>query len=173
MDASSLEILQAYLDEQRRKVDAQLEVLLPAADEYPSSIHQAMRYSIFAGGKRLRPILCLESSKLFGGDERSLLRLGCALEMIHTYSLIHDDLPALDNDDLRRGRPTAHRQFGEATAILAGDALLTLAFETLAAPQSSQQEDRHPAAAAPGAEAQGAGRGSGGEDSQLRVIHEL
>jgi len=148
MDASSLEILQAYLDEQRRKVDAQLEVLLPAADEYPSSIHQAMRYSIFAGGKRLRPILCLESSKLFGGDERSLLRLGCALEMIHTYSLIHDDLPALDNDDLRRGRPTAHRKFGEATAILAGDALLTLAFETLAAPGTP-------------------------DDSRLRIIHEL
>ena len=168
----SLETIQAYLEEQRARVEEELERLLPPAGEYPPSIHRAMRYSIFAGGKRLRPILCLESGKLFGGDERNLLRLGCALEMIHTYSLIHDDLPALDNDDLRRGKPTSHRQFGEATAILAGDALLTLAFETLAAPQSSQQEDRHPSASS-GAAAQGSDRGSGAEDSELRVIHEL
>ena len=168
----SLETIQAYLEEQRARVEEELERLLPPAGEYPPSIHRAMRYSIFAGGKRLRPILCLESGKLFGGDERNLRRLGCALEMIHTYSLIHDDLPALDNDDLRRGKPTSHRQFGEATAILAGDALLTLAFETLAAPQSSQQEDRHPSAS-PGADAQGSDRGSGAEDSHLRVIHEL
>ena len=93
-----------------------------------------MRYSVFAGGKRLRPILCLESGRLFGGDEKALLRLGSAFELIHTYSLIHDDLPALDNDDLRRGKPTCHRAFGEATAILAGDALLTLAFALFSSP---------------------------------------
>jgi geranylgeranyl diphosphate synthase type II len=116
-------------------VDAELERLLPAAAEYPPSIHRAMRHSVFAGGKRLRPILCIESGRLFGGDEDSLLRLGSVLELIHTYSLIHDDLPALDNDDLRRGKPTCHVVFGEAMAILAGDALLTLAFEILAAPE--------------------------------------
>jgi geranylgeranyl diphosphate synthase type II len=93
-----------------------------------------MRHSVFAGGKRLRPILCRESGELFGGEEKSLLEVGCALELIHTYSLIHDDLPALDNDDLRRGKPTCHRAYGEATAILAGDALLTLAFEVLSRP---------------------------------------
>ncbi len=124
--------LTTYLDEQRALVDAELERQLPPADTYPTSIHQAVRYSVFAGGKRLRPILCLEAGRLFDGPEPALLRLGCGLEMIHTYSLIHDDLPALDNDDLRRGRPTSHKAFGEATAILAGDALLTLAFETLA-----------------------------------------
>ncbi|MGO9271227.1 MAG: polyprenyl synthetase family protein [Terriglobia bacterium] len=122
------------LDIQRSLVDQALDRFLPAADAYPPSIHQAMRYSVTAGGKRLRGILCLEAGRLFNGDEECLLRLASALEMIHTYSLIHDDLPALDNDDLRRGKPTCHRNFGEATAILAGDALLTLAFETLAAP---------------------------------------
>ena len=115
-------------------MDAELERVLPPADQYPTSIHKAMRYSVFAGGKRLRPILCLETGRLLGGDEQSLLQVGCALELIHTYSLIHDDLPALDNDDLRRGRPTLHRTFGDATAILAGDALLTLSFEVLSAP---------------------------------------
>jgi len=124
-------VIQPYLEEQRLRVDEELERILPAAGDYPSSIHRAMRYSVFAGGKRLRPILCLESGLLFGGDEPGLLRLGSALELIHTYSLIHDDLPAIDNDDLRRGKPSCHRAFGEATAILAGDALLTLAFETL------------------------------------------
>ncbi len=115
-------------------MDQELEKLLPGPKEYPPSIHQAMRHSVFAGGKRLRPILCWESGQLFGGEEKSLLHVGCALEMIHTYSLIHDDLPALDNDDLRRGKPTCHRAYGEATAILAGDALLTLAFEVLSQP---------------------------------------
>ena len=114
-------------------MDAELERILPPLEERPTSIHQAMRHSVFAGGKRLRPILCVESGRLFGGNEEALLRCGCALELIHTYSLIHDDLPALDNDDLRRGKPTCHRVFGEASAILAGDALLTLAFETLSA----------------------------------------
>ena len=101
-----------------------------------------MRHSVFAGGKRLRPVLCLESGRLFAGDESSLLRLGCALELIHTYSLIHDDLPALDNDDLRRGKPTCHKAFGEATAILAGDALLTLAFEILSCPGGATEARR-------------------------------
>jgi len=130
----STEAIQRYLREQRGLVDVELELLLPTDDEYPPSIHRAMRHSVFAGGKRLRPILCLESGRLLGGDEKCLLRLGSALELIHTYSLIHDDLPALDNDDLRRGKPTCHRAFGEATAILAGDALLTLAFEAIASP---------------------------------------
>ncbi|HEV2494667.1 MAG TPA: farnesyl diphosphate synthase [Terriglobia bacterium] len=145
----ALETIQAYLEAQRSEVDRELDRLLPPEDAYPPSIHRAMRYSVFAGGKRLRPILCLESGRLFGGDEGILRRAGSALEMIHTYSLIHDDLPALDNDDLRRGKPTSHRQFGEATAILAGDALLTLAFETLAAADIDS------------------------EHAQLRVVHEL
>jgi geranylgeranyl diphosphate synthase type II len=110
-----------------------LERILPSEDDYPTSIHRAMRYSVFAGGKRLRPILCCEVGRLFGAEDEPLLRVAATLELIHTYSLIHDDLPALDNDDLRRGKPTCHRAFGEAAAILAGDALLTLAFENLAA----------------------------------------
>jgi geranylgeranyl diphosphate synthase type II len=128
----SPETIRRYLERNRALVDAELEIILPPADEYPPSIHKAMRYSVFAGGKRLRPTLCLEAGRLFAGDEKLLLRVGSALELIHTYSLIHDDLPALDNDDLRRGKPTSHVVFGEATAILAGDALLTLAFEAVA-----------------------------------------
>lgn len=128
----SMETVRHHLEETRALVDAELERILPPAEEYPPSIHKAMRYSVFAGGKRLRPSLCLEAGRLFEGDEKLLLRVGSALELIHTYSLIHDDLPALDNDDLRRGKPTSHVVFGEATAILAGDALLTLAFEAIA-----------------------------------------
>ena len=120
--------------------DRALERLLPSPDVPPHSIHRAMRHSVFAGGKRLRPILALEAARMvatasaqdFTSLEQSAAELGAALEMIHTYSLIHDDLPALDNDDLRRGQPTCHVVFGEATAILAGDALQTLAFETIA-----------------------------------------
>ena len=134
MNAIRTDTIRQYLEERRVQVDAELERVLPPAGQYPTSIHQAMRYSVFAGGKRLRPILCLEGGRLLGGEEDSLMQVGCALELIHTYSLIHDDLPALDNDDLRRGRPALHREFGEATAILAGDALLTLAFEVLSAP---------------------------------------
>jgi geranylgeranyl diphosphate synthase type II len=134
LNTVSTEIIQEYLDATRVGIDKELDRLLPAADHFPPSIHQAMRYSVFAGGKRLRPILCLEAGCLLGGDEQTLVRLGSALELIHTYSLIHDDLPALDNDDLRRGKPTSHRAFGESTAILAGDALLTLAFEVLSSP---------------------------------------
>jgi len=134
LSATAPETIRQYLEARRLRVDQELEKLLPAPKEYPPSIHQAMRHSVFAGGKRLRPILCWESGQLFSGEEKTLLHVGCALEMIHTYSLIHDDLPALDNDDLRRGKPTCHRAYGEATAILAGDALLTLAFEVLSAP---------------------------------------
>jgi geranylgeranyl diphosphate synthase type II len=126
--------IEYYLDEQRALIDRELDRLLPPADAHPASIHRAMRHSVLAGGKRLRPLWCLEAGRLFEGDESVLMPVACALEMIHTYSLIHDDLPALDNDDWRRGQPTCHRAFGEATAILAGDALLTLAFEVLAAP---------------------------------------
>ncbi len=113
--------------------DAALERLIPAADQRPASIHQAMRHSVFAGGKRLRPILCMEAGRMVVGSlPVGIEDLGAALEMLHTYSLIHDDLPALDNDDLRRGRPTCHKVFGEATAILAGDALQTQAYGVLA-----------------------------------------
>jgi geranylgeranyl diphosphate synthase type II len=122
----------AFFEEDRAAVDAALDRLMPVESAQPPSIHRAMRYSVQAGGKRVRPILCLESARIFTADVTPILPIACALEFIHTYSLIHDDLPALDNDDLRRGKPTCHKKFGEATAILAGDALLTLAFETLA-----------------------------------------
>jgi len=145
----SSETIRQHLEQTRAMVDAELDRILPTAEEYPPGIHKAMRYSVFAGGKRLRPTLCLEAGRLFAGDEKVLLRVGSALELIHTYSLIHDDLPALDNDDLRRGKPTSHVVFGEATAILAGDALLTLAFETIA------------------------GTRDGASDRTLQVVHEL
>ena len=125
--------LSPFFEEDRLAVDAALGRLLPAASAQPPSIHTAMRYSVFAGGKRMRPILCLETARIFSSDVAPALHPACALEFIHTYSLIHDDLPALDNDDLRRGKPTCHKKFGEALAILAGDALLTLAFETIGA----------------------------------------
>jgi geranylgeranyl diphosphate synthase type II len=114
--------------------DAALERLLPSPDTLPHSIHRAMRHSVFAGGQRLRPILCMEAARMVAGDgnlPEGVAELGAALEMLHTYSLIHDDLPALDNDDLRRGKPSCDVAFGEATAILAGDALQTLAFQTI------------------------------------------
>ena len=132
--------LPAFFEEDRLLVDAALARLMPAESVQPPSIHEAMRYSVFAGGKRIRPILCLESARIFTSDVTPALHPACAIEFIHTYSLIHDDLPALDNDDLRRGKPTCHKKFGEATAILAGDALLTLAFETISAtPVDSQR----------------------------------
>jgi geranylgeranyl diphosphate synthase type II len=121
-----------FIETDRAAIEAALEKILPAEDAPPQTIHGAMRYSVFAGGKRIRPILCYETGRMFGRNPEGAVRVGCALELIHTYSLIHDDLPALDNDDLRRGKPTNHKVFGEAMAILAGDALLTLAFETLA-----------------------------------------
>ncbi|HVP51155.1 MAG TPA: farnesyl diphosphate synthase [Terriglobales bacterium] len=126
-------MLKQTLEEGRRLADAVLERLLPPAAEHPSIIHRAMRHSVFAGGKRLRPILAMEGARLIAGAlPDSVEELGAALEMLHTYSLIHDDLPALDNDDLRRGQPTCHKAFGEAMAILAGDALQTQAYQVLA-----------------------------------------
>ncbi len=114
-----------YLAARREEVDRALERLLPAESAWPSNLHRAIRHSVFAGGKRLRPILCLSAAEVLGAKPGDVLEPACGLEMIHTYSLIHDDLPALDNDDLRRGVPTCHVVFGEATAILAGDSLLT------------------------------------------------
>lgn len=125
-------MLTQTLEDGRKRTDAALERLLPAANVRPASIHQAMRHSVFAGGKRIRPILCMEAGRAVAGALPSgIEELGAALEMLHTYSLIHDDLPALDNDDLRRGRPTCHKVYGEAIAILAGDALQTQAYEVL------------------------------------------
>jgi geranylgeranyl diphosphate synthase type II len=126
-------MLKEILLQGRNSADAALERLLPCAAQHPSSIHQAMRHSVFAGGKRLRPILCMEAARMIAGTlPDGVADLGAAIEMLHTYSLVHDDLPALDNDDLRRGRPTCHKAYGEATAILAGDALQTQAYEVLA-----------------------------------------
>src|ERR1035438_1001752 len=135
-------MLKHVLDQGREAADAALDRLLPPATQHPTSIHQAMRHSVFAGGKRLRPILCMEAGRMIAARSAAgspieslpsgIEQVGAALEMLHTYSLIHDDLPALDNDDLRRGRPTCHKVFGDAIAILAGDALQTQAYEVLA-----------------------------------------
>jgi geranylgeranyl diphosphate synthase type II len=121
-----------FFETDRAAIEAALRTLLPPEDAPPPSIHRAMRYSVSAGGKRIRPLLCMEAARMFTDNLDGAIQVGCALEFIHTYSLIHDDLPALDNDDLRRGKPTNHKVFGEAIAILAGDALLTLAFQALA-----------------------------------------
>src|SRR5438552_1327512 len=121
--------LKPYLVARHKEVDRALDRFLPSESTPPATIHKAMRYSLFAGGKRLRPILCLAAAEACGGKISSALPLACALECIHTYSLVHDDLPSMDNDDLRRGRPTCHKVFGDGIAILAGDALLTIAFE--------------------------------------------
>jgi geranylgeranyl diphosphate synthase type II len=123
--------LAEFLITEQARVDAALDRLTPAAEAHPETIHRAVRYSLFAGGKRIRPILCLQGAEAVSERATGALEAGCALEMIHTYSLIHDDLPALDNDDFRRGKPTCHKVFGEAMAILAGDALFTLAMQTL------------------------------------------
>jgi geranylgeranyl diphosphate synthase, type II len=125
--------LNDVLDSGCKSIDAALDRLMPSGETYPQSIHQAMRHSVFAGGKRIRPILCMESARAVRGVRPDgIEELGAALEMLHTYSLVHDDLPALDNDDLRRGKPTCHKVFGDAIAILAGDALQTFAYEVLA-----------------------------------------
>jgi geranylgeranyl diphosphate synthase type II len=121
--------LKRYLVARQKQVDRALDRFLPKATVPPVTLHKAMRYSLFAGGKRLRPILCLAAAEACGGKIAAALPQACAVECIHTYSLIHDDLPSMDNDDLRRGRPTCHKVFGDAIAILAGDALLTVAFE--------------------------------------------
>jgi geranylgeranyl diphosphate synthase, type II len=124
--------LDAYLKERRRLVDAALERFLPSEDTPPPSVHRAMRYSVLAGGKRLRPILVIAGAEVVGASPSAVMPTACALELIHTYSLIHDDLPAMDDDDYRRGRLTNHKMFGDAIAILAGDALLTYAFQLVA-----------------------------------------
>lgn len=121
--------LDSYLQERRQMVDARLEERLPSADERPATLHRAMRHSIFAGGKRLRPILCLAAAEACGGKPERALDLAIALECLHTYTLIHDDLPCMDDDDFRRGHPTCHKVFGDGIAVLAGDALQALAFE--------------------------------------------
>jgi geranylgeranyl diphosphate synthase type II len=120
------------LDAMRRAVEEALDRALPPREAWPATIHEAVRYSLFAGGKRIRPLLVLAAGEAVGGGEEDLMPLACAVEMVHTYSLVHDDLPAMDDDDLRRGKPTSHKVFGEAIAILAGDALLTRAFHLLA-----------------------------------------
>src|SRR3954467_9795881 len=128
-----LVMLKETLEQGQRLADSALDRLIPLETQHPASIHKAMRHSVFAGGKRLRPILSMEAGRMVAGSlPAGIEELGAALEMLHTYSLIHDDLPALDNDDLRRGRPTCHKVFGEAIAILAGDALQTQAYEVLA-----------------------------------------
>jgi geranylgeranyl diphosphate synthase type II len=123
--------LEAYIAAQQQRIDAALTRWVPPETENPATIHRAMRYSLFAGGKRIRPLLAIAAADAIADAPVGVESAACALELIHTYSLIHDDLPALDNDDLRRGRPTCHKVFGDAMAILAGDALLTLAFEVL------------------------------------------
>jgi len=131
-----------YLTEKRALVDRALDRAVPPEDTFPPLLHRAIRYSLSAPGKRLRPLLCLAACAAVGGRDEDALPAGCALEMIHTHSLIHDDLPCMDDDDLRRGIPTCHKAFGEATAVLAGDALLNLAFETLSGSQLSDAKVR-------------------------------
>lgn len=135
--------LKAYLTERCQFVDAALNRLIPAPGTRPSTLHQAMRHSVFAGGKRLRPILCLAAAEACGGLADDAIYNACAVECLHTYSLIHDDLPCMDNDDMRRGVPTCHKVYGEAIALLAGDALQALAFELVTKTPVAQ---RHPAA---------------------------
>ena len=124
--------LTLYLKSRQQMIDRALDRFLPKENAAPPTIHKAMRYSLFAGGKRLRPILCLAAAEGCKGRVREALPLACAMECIHTYSLVHDDLPSMDNDDFRRGRETCHKVFGDAIAVLAGDALLTVAFEIAA-----------------------------------------
>jgi geranylgeranyl pyrophosphate synthase len=131
-DDAELAPLADFFSRGRPLIAAKLEQLLPAGTHEPVAVHSAIRWSVFAGGKRFRPLLLLAAGETLGAGRAELLATACALEMIHTYSLIHDDLPSMDNDDLRRGRPTCHVRFGEATAILAGDALQSLAFQTIA-----------------------------------------
>lgn len=134
--------LKGYLQERREIIDQILERLVPGQGDYPERLHEAMGYSVFAGGKRLRPILALAACEIVSGEWEKAVISGCALEMIHTYSLIHDDLPAMDDDDMRRGVATSHKVFGEAMAILAGDALLTHAFDVLSGEQDGSLPDR-------------------------------
>jgi geranylgeranyl diphosphate synthase type II len=133
--------LKVYLQSRQKKIDRALDRYLPQESVKQTTIHKAMRYSLFAGGKRLRPILCLAAAETSGGKIDHALPLACALECIHTYSLVHDDLPSMDNDDLRRGRPTCHKVFGDGIAVLAGDALLTIAFEIVSRAKPTRRYD--------------------------------
>ena len=133
--------LKNYLVTRQKLIDRALDRYLPKANTKPTTLHRAMRYSLFAGGKRLRPILCLAAAEACRGKINDALPLACALECIHTYSLVHDDLPSMDNDDFRRGRPTCHKVFGEGIAVLAGDALLTIAFEIVSHAKPTRRYD--------------------------------
>lgn len=133
--------LASYVPKRQKAIDRALDRYLPKENVKPSTIHRAMRYSMFAGGKRLRPILCLAAAEACGGTIASALPFACAIECIHTYSLVHDDLPSMDNDDFRRGRPTCHKVFGEGIAVLAGDALLTVAFEIVSRSRPTRRYD--------------------------------
>ena len=161
----------SYISSMRERIDMALDQLLRPADTRPSVIHQAMRYSVMAGGKRIRPILAAAAAEACGATVEPIIRQLCALELIHTYSLVHDDLPALDNDDLRRGRKTSHVVFGEAVAILAGDALLTEAFVWLSAPAESVEAERQLEAVRCVAEAVDSTGMIGGQVADLEAEH--
>src|SRR5437660_6897626 len=133
--------LKTYLIARQKMIDRALDRFLPKENAPPPTIHKAMRYSLFAGGKRLRPILCLAATEACRGNIANALPLACAVECIHTYSLVHDDLPSMDNDDFRRGRPTCHKVFGDGIAVLAGDALLTIAFEIVSSAKPTSRYD--------------------------------
>src|SRR5256884_1247066 len=133
--------LKTYLLTRQKLIDRALDRYLPKANRKPATLYQAMRYSLFAGGKRLRPILCLAAAEACRGKLNDALPIACALECIHTYSLVHDDLPSMDNDDFRRGRPTCHKVFGEGIAVLAGDALLTIAFQIVSSAKAAPRYD--------------------------------
>src|SRR5437016_13030495 len=133
--------LKAYLRSRQKQIDRALDRYLPRTKVKPPTLHKAMRYSLFAEGKRLRPILCLAAAEACRGKISNALPLACALECIHTYSLVHDDLPSMDNDDYRRGRPTCHKVFGDGIAVLAGDALLTIAFEIVSMAKPARRYD--------------------------------
>jgi geranylgeranyl diphosphate synthase type II len=175
--------LKAYLRARQREIDRALNRYLPKTSTRPVTLHKAMRYSLFAGGKRLRPILCLAAAEACRGKTNNSLPLACALECIHTYSLVHDDLPSMDNDDYRRGRPTCHKVFGEGIAVLTGDALLTIAFEIVSSAKPTPRYDLstllHEVAVAAGSRKLIAGQvadleaeGQNVEREQLRFIHE-
>ena len=175
--------LKSYLASRQKLIDRALDRYLPNEATPPTTIHKAMRYSLFAGGKRLRPILCLAAAETCAGKIDSALPVACALECIHTYSLVHDDLPSMDNDDFRRGRPTCHKVFGDGIAVLAGDALLTIAFEIVSHAKPAPRYDTsmllREIATAAGSERLIAGQvadleaeGKNTNRSQLRYIHE-
>ncbi len=133
--------LEKFLKKESAKIERALSACLPKAGERPAALHEAMRYAVLGGGKRVRPILALAACRAVGGAEHAVMPAACAIELIHSYSLVHDDLPCMDDDDMRRGRPSCHKKFGEDTALLAGDALLTLAFKMLGAPAAARVTD--------------------------------